>query len=219
VEHTFTIAAFNVAGTGPPATLHATPGTETAFVNVTVSPSAPTAGQTVTVAATLLGIAQDAAVPGVTARLNACPLNAPSCTTYYARTSATGRVTFSFVIRQHTETYLDFTKQGRFLGTSWGGFVNAKSKVTGVLSSSSVPLGGTVTMKGTVSPVRYHGFVYVQRYYGGAWHTGTYRTQSTTGAVAIPLTLPRGTYTYRLYSPGTWYVDAGYSPSRTFTVV
>jgi hypothetical protein len=216
VRHQFTVGAYNAIGTGGKVAAWATPGVVTDFGSYAMTPSLPTAGSTVTVAATLR--AGTAAVPGVTVALRACRYTGSTCTTTRATTSATGRVTFAYVPRENTGIEMLFAGAGPYLPSELGETLRAKAKVTGTLSATRVAAGTTVTMRGTVSPVRYKGFVYLQRYSGGVWRNATYRTQSSTGTVAVPLTMPRGTYTYRLYVGRTYNAEPGWSPARTLTV-
>jgi hypothetical protein len=155
---------------------------------------------------------------GAAVSMRVCGATASTCSTYRTTTTSTGLAAFSFTPRENSTLTFSYTGTGRYLSTSRSDGMSVSAKVTGALSATRVPAGTTVSMKGTVAPVRYKGFVYLQRYTGGAWRNVTYRTQSTTGAVSIPVKMPRGTYSYRLYVGRTANAEPGWSPTRVLTV-
>jgi hypothetical protein len=219
--YAFTVAAVNVAGTGPPGQASAMPGTPTYAGTVSSGPYSFVYGGRFSVTAAPRPMAAAEPITGRPAEVVACATAKPADCAVVARgvTGTDGRVTLSFVPVRASVLTLRFAGGGRYLESSEGlGAVTVASKVTGTLSASAVPAGGTATLSGAVSPARPGGFVYLQRLYGGAWHDVTYRTQSAAGAVAVPVKVPRGTYVYRLRYGAVDGRLPGVSPSRTLTV-
>jgi hypothetical protein len=222
VRHTFSVAAVNAAGTGPAATVTAMPGTPT-YAGVGVSgPATVTYGGRFSVTAAPEPVDdRGAVIAGQPVEVTACsPTDFTACTVV-ARgvTGTSGRVTLSFVPVREAFVRLNFLGGGRYLESRDDvGFVQVAARVTGTLSATAVRAGATAYLAGVVSPARNGGFVYLQRYYGGAWHDVTYRTQSAAGAVRVPIKVPRGTYTYRLRYGASRGRLAGVSPTRTLTV-
>jgi hypothetical protein len=98
--------------------------------------------------------------------------------------------------------------------------VSVRAAVTSNVSRTTLPLGGTFTLSGSVAPTHAGRTVYVQRYVGNnAWTTATSRTltSSSTYAVSVKPTA-RGTFTYRVYLPADADHLASYGPNRAVKV-
>ncbi|MFP3713778.1 DVUA0089 family protein [Puerhibacterium sp. TATVAM-FAB25] len=97
--------------------------------------------------------------------------------------------------------------------------VTVATRVTGTLSRTSFPLGGTVTLSGSVAPSHAGRTVYLQRHVGGSWKNVTSRKLSASSAYSFSIKpTTRGTYTYRVHVPADTDHAAGYSPLRSFKV-
>lgn len=95
--------------------------------------------------------------------------------------------------------------------------VGVRTRVSAVQSRTSFPLGGSVTLSGSVAPTHAGQTIYLQRYVNGAWSTVASRTLSSTSTYAFTIKpASRGTYYFRTYKPADIDHTAGYSPSRSF---
>lgn len=85
---------------------------------------------------------------------------------------------------------------------------------------TSVKLGATVTVSGTVKPTVAGRTVSLQRYVSGAWKTVASGKVGSTGKVAIKVKPARtGSYVYRLYLPKATDLAEAKSATRTVKVV
>jgi len=98
--------------------------------------------------------------------------------------------------------------------------VGVRTAVTGVVSRTTLGLGGTFTMSGSVAPSHAGKTVYLQRYAGGgSWTTVTSKALSSTSTYSFSVKpSSRGTFTYRVYKPADTDHLASYSPSRAVKV-
>jgi type VII secretion-associated serine protease mycosin len=97
--------------------------------------------------------------------------------------------------------------------------VQVRPVVTATLSKTSFPLGGSVTLSGSVAPNHAGQVVYLQRLASGRWTNVASRVLSSTSAYKATLKpSARGTYTYRVYKPADSDHLAAVSPARSFTV-
>jgi hypothetical protein len=106
-----------------------------------------------------------------------------------------------------------------YLGSTVGPIpVYVRSVVTATLSRTSVPRNGYATITGKVSPAKAGQIVYLQRYYGGAWHNVTTAKLSSASAYTFSVhpTAP-GSWIYRVYKTADGDNVAGVSPTRTLT--
>jgi hypothetical protein len=223
VRHLFSVAAVNAAGTGPPGIAGATPGTPTFAGTQSWGPDVVSYGARVTVTAAprpaddpLSGV-----IAGHPVELLACSTVDYTACPVVARavTDGAGVALLSFVPTREVLLRVRFPGGGRYLASQDDlGVVRVAARVTGTLSAATVRYGATAYLSGVVSPVRPGGFVMLQRLDGRGWHDVTYRTESATGVVRVPLRLPRGTYVFRLYYGAESGRLAGASPRRTFTV-
>ena len=98
--------------------------------------------------------------------------------------------------------------------------VGVRTTVTSNVSRTSVPLGGTFAMFGSVSPSHAGRTVYLQRYAGNnTWATVTSRALTSTSTYGFTVKpTARGTSTYRVYFPADTDHLASLSPNRTVTI-
>ncbi len=108
-----------------------------------------------------------------------------------------------------------FAADGRYAAATRDGRVNVAPAVSVASSATSVRLGGTVTMRGSVTPA--HGGETVKRkqFVDGEWITVATATLSSTGTYSFPVK-PRhkGTKYYRVVKPA----DADHVKGRSATV-
>jgi serine protease len=99
-------------------------------------------------------------------------------------------------------------------------FTGVRTAVTAGLNRTSVPLGGTVAISGSVSPKHAGQLVYLQRYVGGGtWANVTTATLSSTSVYSFhPKPTTRATWTYRVVKPADIDHLTGVSPSRSVKV-
>ncbi|WP_374967914.1 S8 family serine peptidase [Terrabacter sp. BE26] len=135
--------------------------------------------------------------------------------------SSTGTVSYAHKPATSVEYLWIYRGSTSFVGSSSAlRAVGVRTAVTGVVSRSSLALGGTFTMSGSVSPTHVGQGVYLQRYAGsGKWTTVTSKPLGTTSAYAFSVKpSARGTFTYRVYKPADTDHLASYSASRAVRV-
>jgi hypothetical protein len=139
------------------------------------------------------------------------------------RGSSTGRYGKSFTLQRNTNY------RARFLGTDQANEASPSSSATkavkvkpvlrATIDKTSMPLGSTARLWASVSPSAAGQRIYLQRYYSGAWHTGTYHLLSSSSTTAFGIRpASRGTYTYRVYRPADAGHVAAYSSVFTLKV-
>ena len=97
--------------------------------------------------------------------------------------------------------------------------VGVGTKVSATLSRTSVALGGSVTLSGTVAPTHAGQAVYLQRLVNGSWSTVAGRTLSSTSTYGFTIKpSSRASYYYRVYKPADVDHLAGYSGTRSFSI-
>lgn len=97
--------------------------------------------------------------------------------------------------------------------------VGVRPVVTANVSKSTMPLGSSLLLYGSVSPAHPGQAVYLQRWVGGKWNhvtVGKLTSQSTYMFTIKPTA--RGTYAYRVAKPGDVDHLTTTSPMRTFNV-
>ncbi|GAA1991876.1 hypothetical protein GCM10009817_37520 [Terrabacter lapilli] len=145
-------------------------------------------------------------------------------TWYLLTTPTTGSTgTVSFVSRPGASLDYQWVYRGSgsFIGSSSpAARVGVRTTVTGAVSRTSLALGGSFTVSGSVAPTHAGQVVYLQRYAGnGAWTTVASRTLSSTSTYAVAFRPGwRGTFTFRMYKPADVDHLASYSPNRVVKV-
>jgi hypothetical protein len=98
--------------------------------------------------------------------------------------------------------------------------MGVRTAVTAIVSRTSLALGGTFTMSGSVAPTHASQTVYLQRYAGnGKWTTVASKVLGSTSGYAFSVKPSlRATFTYRVYKPADADHIASYSPNRAVKV-
>jgi hypothetical protein len=220
--YSFRVRARTAAGDGPlsAASAAVVPGTKTSL-SISASASTVTYPGSVTVTGTLKRTDTGAVLGARTVQLLRCTHGTLTCTVAKTgTTSSTGVAKIVYALPFSRDLRLRWVTSGQFLGvTSAAKYVQVRVLVTSAVTKTSMPLGSSATVYGSVKPAHPGKNVYLQRYYGGAWHNVVAKPQSTTGGVSFVVkpTL-RGTYYYRLSFPGDTDHLGGYSPSRSVKV-
>ena len=136
-------------------------------------------------------------------------------------TSSTGTVSYVSRPGASLDYQWVYRGSGSFVGSSSAAArVGVRTTVTGAVSRTSLPLGGSFTISGSVAPAHVGQVVYLQRYAGnGVWTNVASRTLSSASAYAFSFRSGwRGTFTYRMYKPADVDHLASYSPNRVVRV-
>ncbi|MBE1608418.1 hypothetical protein [Actinopolymorpha pittospori] len=98
--------------------------------------------------------------------------------------------------------------------------VNVAPKITAALAGkSSILLGQTATVTGSLAPSHPGHAVLLQAYYSGAWHTVKSATLSSSSTYSVSYTpTSKGARTFRVYHSADTDHLAGVSPNLTLTV-
>jgi hypothetical protein len=97
--------------------------------------------------------------------------------------------------------------------------VDARVKVTASLSRTSVPRGVNVTLTTRVLPQHTGQYVYLQRWYSGAWHTSLWKPLGPSGYASFTFSKSvAGTYYYRTYKLADADHAAGWSTVQVLHV-
>ena len=133
-------------------------------------------------------------------------------------TTSTGTYQFVDHPAATTEYVVRYGGYGTYLGTQAGaGTVQVRTQVTATASRTSVPLGGSATIYGSVAPSHRGQTVRLQRWVNGMWQTvasATLSSASTYSFVRTPVA--KGTYVYRVEKPADVDHAVSVSPSRSF---
>jgi hypothetical protein len=135
-------------------------------------------------------------------------------------TSLTGQVSTSVKPSANREYRLLTDASSAYASTpSATVLVEVRQKVTAALSASSITLGQTVTIKGSVAPNHAGQSVTLQRYYSGAWHAVKTATLTSTSTYSFSYQPgSTGTRTLRVYRPADTGHASGTSPNLMLTV-
>jgi type VII secretion-associated serine protease mycosin len=188
---------------------------------VSTSATAVTYGGIVTITGRLVRPDTGTVVSGVPVQLYG---RRKSTTTWPLVGTVTSGSTGYLSFRHVPSWSLDY--QWRYNGsTAYMGAVSAtrlvqvRPVVTATLSTSSFPLGGSVTLSGSVRPNHAGQAVYLQRLVNGSWANVTSRALSSTSGYAFTIKpSTRGTFSYRVYKPADTDHLAAASATRSFTV-
>lgn len=136
-------------------------------------------------------------------------------------TSSTGTVSFVNKPAASVDYMWIYRGSASFVGSSSTvRRVGVRAAVTAAVSRTSLALGGSFTMSGSVAPTHAGKSVYLQRYAGnGTWTTLASRALSSTSAYAFTVKPGwRGTFTYRVYKPADADHLASSSPNHAVKV-
>jgi hypothetical protein len=191
------------------------------------------ARQKITVAPTTITYGSSASVKGVLTDLGGVPLaglttrlqsRSPGSATWTTvstlTTSSTGTVSTSVKPSANREYRLLSDATSAYAAAPSAAVrVNVRQKVTAALSASSIRLGQTVTIKGSVAPNHAGKSVTLQWYYSGAWHTAKTATLTSTSTYSFSYRPgSKGTRTLRVYRPADADHAAGNSSSMKLTI-
>ena len=213
--HRFTVAAVNATGTGPVATVSATPLAPTRVVLTSATPG--------TVTATVTRSDTGGPLAGVAVTVALKPRSGAAPAPYSATTGATGQVDVpvgTAVTTDVTVTVSQSAAATAAVARTTVAAVVTRVALTLKLSATTIRAGRTVTFTGTTSKALAGETVYRQSWYGGAWHTrATGKVAATGTAVFTVRPLAKSTGTYRLWIPATTGHTAAASASVTLRVV
>lgn len=98
--------------------------------------------------------------------------------------------------------------------------ISVRTLVAAKVSATSIKLGATSNLTGSVGPSHAGQAVTIQRYYGSAWHNVINRTLTSSSAFSYPVKpAMRGTYTFRAYKAADTDHLASYSGNVVLRVV
>lgn len=160
-------------------------------------------------------------IAGHTTRLQSRPAGTTTWTTVSTlTTSSTGTVSTSVKPSSHRDYRLVSDATSAYeAATSSSARATVRQKVTAAVNDSSITLGQTVTVRGSVAPNHAGKSVSLQRYYSGAWQTLTSRTLSSTSTYSFSYKPnSAGTRTIRVYRPADSDHASGTSPTLKMTV-
>lgn len=137
-----------------------------------------------------------------------------------ATTDGAGAYTFTHKPAANSDYRVRHCGQAGWLGSySPTRAVLVKAKVSSTASATSVRLGSTVTISGSVAPSHAGQGVVLQRYSSGAWRTVSTRTLSSTSRFSFTVKPgSRATFSYRVHKPGDADHAAGTGPKHTISV-
>jgi hypothetical protein len=187
---------------------------------ITVSPTTITYGASVSVKGVLTDL-NGVPLAGLTTRLQS---RSPGSTTWTTAstltTSSTGTVSTSVKPTANREYRLVSDATSAYAAAASAAVrVNVRQKVSAVLSASSIKLGQTVTIRGTVWPNHHGKPVVLQWYYSGAWHTAKTATLTSTSTYSFSYKPgSKGTRQLRVYRAADADHVAGTSPTVKLTI-
>jgi hypothetical protein len=187
---------------------------------ITVAPTTITYGSSASVKGILTDL-DGVPLAGRTTRLQSRPPGTATWTTVRTLTTAsTGTVSTSVKPAANREYRLISDATSAYAAApSAAVLVKVRQKVTAALSASSITLGQTVTIKGSVAPNHAGQSVILQRYYSGAWHTVKTATLTSTSTYSFSYRPgSTGTRTLRVYRPADADHAAGTSPTMKLTI-
>jgi subtilisin family serine protease len=218
VDHSFAVFAIDRAGNASEARAVTLLGTA---LTATASGSALAHGQDVTIQGRLTASSTGAALAGRSVQL----LVRSGGTSAWTRvatltTTSTGAVSFTHQPQWNAEYALRFRgSQGHLGSQSSAVAVAVRHRVTANLSASSVRLGSSARLTGTVHPNHAGEPVLLQRNDGGTWRRIATATLSSTSTYSFTITpTSRGTAEYRVVRPADHDHARGRSKVRTLTV-
>lgn len=136
-----------------------------------------------------------------------------------ATTDSHGHVAFAVKPAISTDYHLVFGGAGVDRGSSSGTVtVTIAPKITLVASHTIASYGAAIALTATVLPNSHGAYVYLQRYYSGAWHTIGKLPLGSTSKAVFSIKPPKGKSSYRIYLPARAGRIAGYSNTVTLSI-
>jgi Tol biopolymer transport system component len=220
---TYSFSVFAVDWSGnvsPAATKTLTTARRSSFVAST-SPARITFGGAATIRGLLTDRATGAVQSGKAAVLYARPTGSTTWTRVLsATTDSLGTVQVTRTPGRTTAYHWRFAgDSGHGPARSTAVTVEVRTKVTAAFKDATVPVGTAAYLVGSVAPGHAGKTVYLQRYYGGAWHSLKSARLSSTSRYSFSVRPSRaGKFRYRVVKPADTDHLRGISPERILTV-
>jgi hypothetical protein len=191
-------------------------------VTMSSSTTALTYGGSVTLSSKLTRRDNGTPIAGAPVQLLARKVGTSSWVLVTTRTSSsTGIVSFTHKPTASVDYLWVYRGSPIYMGApSTARRVGVRMAITSTLSRTSVPLGGTFAMSGSVSPNHAGQTIYLQRYVGsGKWTTVTTKRLSTSSTYSFSVKPTfRATQTYRAFLWDDGDHLASFGPSRAVKV-
>ncbi len=187
---------------------------------ITVTPTTITYGSSASVTGVLTDI-DGVPLAGRTTRLQSRAQGTATWTTVATlTTSSTGTVSTSVKPSANLEYRLISDATSAYAAASSAAvLVQVRQQVTAALSASSITLGQSVTIRGSVAPNHTGQTVSLQYHYSGAWHTVTTATLTSTSTYSFTYQPgSTGTRSLQVYRPADADHASGTSPTMKLTI-
>jgi Fibronectin type III domain len=216
--YTFAVFTYDSTGNVSRARVVSVPGSPRQ--KITVAPTTITYGSSASVTGVLTDI-DGVPLAGRTTRLQSRPPGTATWTTVATlTTSSTGTLSTSVKPSANLEYRLISDATSAYAAApSAAVLVQVRQQVTAALSASSITLGHSVTIKGSVAPNHAGQSVSLQYYYSGAWHTVKTATLTSTSTYSFSYWPgSAGIRSLRVYRPADADHAAGTSPTMKLTI-
>ncbi|MGW0230859.1 fibronectin type III domain-containing protein [Actinopolymorpha singaporensis] len=219
---TYSVGIFTYDSTGnvSSARVVTIPGSYAPTLSFTTSATSLTYGGAVTMSGRLTD-PQGGALPSIPVHVQYRSLGSSAWKTLVSgTTSSTGQITASIKPSATRDFRLLSDASEQYASaTSPVVRVNVAQKVTAASDKSSILLGQTLTITGSVAPSHAGGTVLLQAYYSGAWHTVKSATLSSSSTYSVSYKpSSKGSKPFRVYRSADTDHLANVSPSLTVTV-
>jgi hypothetical protein len=216
--YAFAVFTYDRTGNVSRARVVSVPGS--ARQKITVAPTTVTYGSSVSVTGVLTDV-DGVPLAGRTTQLQSRPPGTATWTTAATlTTSSTGTVSTSVKPSANLEYRLVSDATSAYAAASSAAVgVQVRQQVTAALSASSITLGQSVTIKGSVAPNHAGQSVDLQYSYSGAWHTVKTATLTSTSTYSFTYWPgSTGTRSLRVYRPADADHADGTSPTLKLTI-
>jgi hypothetical protein len=216
----YTFAVFTYDGTGNVSSARAVTIQGPARQKIAITPTTITYGSSASVTGALTDV-DGVPLAGATTRLQSRSPGAATWTTVSTlTTSSTGTVSASVKPSANREYRLISDATSAYAAASSATvLVQVRQKVTAALNDSSITLGQSVTITGSVAPNHAGQTVILQRYSSGAWQTVKSATLTSTSTYSFSYKPgSAGTRTLRVYRPADAGHASGTSPTMKLTI-
>jgi hypothetical protein len=216
----YTFAVFTYDGTGNVSSARAVTIQGPARQKIAITPTTITYGSSASVTGALTDV-DGVPLAGATTRLQSRSPGAATWTTVSTlTTSSTGTVSASVKPSANREYRLISDATSAYAAASSATvLVQVRQKVTAALNDSSITLGQSVTITGSVAPNHAGQTVILQRYSSGTWQTVKSATLTSTSTYSFSYKPgSAGTRTLRVYRPADAGHASGTSPTMKLTI-
>lgn len=135
-------------------------------------------------------------------------------------TDASGYAAWPVRPLQNYDYYVRFLRSAPFAASTSGFSIRVTPRVARTVSATTIYLGRTFTVKGSVSPSRAGKRIYLQRASGGSWLSVTSTVLSSTSTYSFTYKpSARGTASYRVFFSGDTQYGPAAAPSWSVKVV